>query len=79
MRNLININLSIKIALLLLINLLHTIAQAQDTSTSKVITTQNAWYYEPWALVIGGIIVILLLVALIRGSKRTTKSRTDNR
>lgn len=73
--------------LLLFINAL---VWAQDSSTSATTTTstttteQHTWYAEPWVWVVGGVVLILLIVALTRGnSSRTdkvivTKTRTTD-
>jgi protein-S-isoprenylcysteine O-methyltransferase Ste14 len=65
-----------------------TIVLSQDTSSSsssstKTVTTTTTtenWYAQPWVWVVGGAILILLLVALLRGgSSRSTNeaTRTD--
>ena len=57
--------------------------QAQDTTKTTVThetttTTGTNWYMQPWAWVVGGIVVLIILVALFRGNSNNTKevSRT---
>ena len=55
---------------------------ATSSSSSKTVTTTTTtsnWYAQPWVWVVGGAILILLLVALLRGGSRsgTETSRTD--
>lgn len=66
--------------LLLAVSLYQTILFAQDTTKTKITTTStvtNEWYTEPWVWVVGGVVFILLLVALVRGnsSKSTNTDR----
>jgi len=44
------------------------------TTTSSSSTTMQDWYTQPWVWIVGGLVFILLLVALVRGSG---SSRTD--
>jgi len=65
--------------LLFLLTFSQAIAWAQDstvtaTSTSTT-TTSTTWYTEPWVWIVGGAVLILLIVALTRGS--STTGRTD--
>ncbi|HEV8504787.1 MAG TPA: hypothetical protein VGQ53_05290 [Chitinophagaceae bacterium] len=68
----------------LLLSCLTIICWSQDSaSTSKTVTTTTTehreWYTIPWVWVVGGIIVIVLLIAMInsrRGSSRTTITDT---
>ena len=59
----------------------NTAAFAQDstttatTTTTAQTTTENTWYAQPWAWVVGGIILILVIVALSRG--KASNSSTD--
>jgi hypothetical protein len=54
------------------------IALAQDDGGSKEVdasvnvtktttTTTDTWYTQPWVLIVGGLVFILLLIALLRG------------
>jgi len=65
--------------LLLAVSFYQTILFAQDTTKTKITTTStvtNEWYTEPWVWVVGGVVFILLLVALIRGNS-SNSTNTD--
>lgn len=71
--------LHIKIVLSLMAGLISIAAWAQD-DTKKIevdINTKgggesaNSFFMQPWVWVVGGAIFILLLVALLRGNKRS--------
>ncbi|HRO42220.1 MAG TPA: hypothetical protein PL009_05265 [Flavipsychrobacter sp.] len=53
------------------------------STTSTTSTTMDNWYAQPWVWIVGGLIFILLLVALVRGGgsrtdvHRTTTVRKD--
>ena len=62
------------VALLLLACLLQVTAFAQDKGLDINITKEgssSAWYASPVVWIIGGAVFILLLVALLRGGRRT--------
>ena len=75
------------LATLFLIALVQAITFAQDStskqsSTTKSVTTESTtttWYTEPWVWIVGGAVLLLLIVALVRSGSgdRTTASRTD--
>ncbi len=48
------------------------------TTTTETTTTTTTWYLEPWVWVVGGALLLLIIVALVRsGSGRDTEvSRT---
>lgn len=56
---------------------------AQDSTTSATTTTNSTtetttWYAQPWVWAVGAGVLILLIVALVKGSgNSTTASRTD--
>ena len=52
---------------------------SSSTKSVSVTTETTTWYTEPWVWIVGGALLILLLVALLRGSGRDTAvaSRTD--
>jgi len=59
---------------------LQVVAFAQD----KVVTTTKhtetyTWYAEPWVWVVGGIVLILLLVAIFSGKNKTIVTNTTTR
>ena len=65
------------------------IAMAQDeggvavnkSTTSTTTTTTQDWYTQPWVWIVGGLVFILLLIALVRGGggSRTDVHRTTIR
>jgi hypothetical protein len=76
--------------LFLLFSVVQLLVAAQDstgstTSTTKhTTTTQTTWYVQPWVWVVGGIVLILIIIALVRGSGpgrrdevTITKTRSD--
>ena len=75
-------NFSFKGLYLVLAALLYNaVSFAQDstttatTTTTAQTTTENTWYAQPWAWVVGGIILVLVIVALSRGGG--SKGSTD--
>ena len=72
--------------------LLTSVAFAQDsavsatTTTSTSSTTERMWYMEPWAWIVGGIILLLIIFLAARGngdkttaSDRVTVTKTVSR
>ena len=48
------------------------------TTTTHSSSVSGDWYTEPWALIVGAALFILLLVAIIAGNRgRSTTGRTD--
>jgi hypothetical protein len=70
--------------MLFLFSFTFLISQAQDTTKTTVThetsttTKSTDWYMQPWAWVVGGVLLIIILVALFRGNSTTDKevSRT---
>lgn len=62
--------------LVLLAMLINTIAFAQNKGLDVNVDINRGngqqWYASPWAWIIGAAIFILLLVAIVRGSGRTS-------
>ena len=60
---------------LLLIKILH----AQDTARAAgEIITEKAWYMQPWAWLVGGIAVLLILISIFSGGNiNKNNTRTD--
>lgn len=85
MKNLINLRLFKQTLMLCVLSVTNAVVWAQDsttTATTKTNTTSTTetqtWYTEPWVWVVGGAVLILLIVALVRGSNNgSTTSRTD--
>ena len=73
----------------LLLTIFQVIAFAQDstggssssssrsTSTTTT-TTEQMWYSQPWVWIVGGAILLLIIVALVRGNSGTTSGRSDS-
>lgn len=58
----------------LLITILYSnLLIAQDATTIPATTTET-FVIQPWMWVVGGIIVLIILIAMIRGGSRTTHS-----
>jgi len=59
------------------------IALAQDSTvtsakTSTATTETTTWYAEPWVWAVGGLVLILVIVALVKGNSGGSSSgRTD--
>ena len=67
------------LVLLLIGSLAGTIALAQDSTTKSTTTTTTTttWYTQPWVWIVGGAVLLIILVALLRGGNtRTDTSRT---
>jgi hypothetical protein len=85
LKNLINLRLFKQTLMLCVLSVTNALVWAQDsTMTTKTTTTRSetqTWYTEPWVWVVGGAVLILLIVALVRGSgnsgNSSTASRTD--
>ncbi|HEX8313546.1 MAG TPA: hypothetical protein VF609_01055 [Flavisolibacter sp.] len=66
-----------RIYFLLMLSLYSTFLLAQEGETKKINvdintgTSNDNWYASPWVWVVGAAVLILLLVALTRGNRRT--------
>jgi len=58
-----------------------TSVTVSKTSTSSSTTSMQDWYTQPWVWIVGGLVFILLLIALVRGGggSRTDVHRTTIR
>ena len=74
------------IVTLIMLTFIQALAWAQDTTggsssssstTSKTVTTQETWYSQPWVWIVGGAVLLLLIVALMRGNSNSG-TRSDN-
>lgn len=78
--------------ILVMLFLTQTIAWAQDTTSTATTTTRTTtenqtWYVQPWVWIVGGAVLILIIVALVRGNSSgsqhtdkvtVTKTRTTD-
>jgi hypothetical protein len=71
---------------LVIFTLVQQVVLGQDNGGSSSTTTtthtstnavQSDWYASPWVWVIGAAVIILLIVALSSGSRRSNDGRTD--
>lgn len=72
---------SAKWSLALLAIFASTFAFAQDSTSTSVTnvstsTTETTWYMQPWAWVVGGIILLLIIVMLAKGNNRSGSADT---
>jgi hypothetical protein len=62
----------------LLFNYVQLLCFAQDSATTKTVRTTTTehreWYSIPWVWVVGGIIVLLLLIAGISSGRRSSRT-----
>lgn len=58
---------------------LSTIAQDTTKSVKSMLTNdEELWYMQPWVWVVGGVALLLLLIALFSGKKKpASTNRTD--
>lgn len=80
-----------KLNLFFLSLMITSLAFAQDSSMSTTITstsatTERMWYMEPWAWIVGGIVLLLIIFLAARGngdktvdSDRVTVTKTVSR
>jgi len=76
----------LKYQLLLLFTVLMnaSVALAQDgggtgtgVSVTKTTTSSSStWYMQPWAWIVGGIVLLIVIIALVSGGSRTDVHRT---
>jgi hypothetical protein len=73
MKQLLNISATFKKSLALVTLLFfQSIIWAQDKTVDvnlNVNKGENDWYAQPWLLVVGGAVFIIIIVALLRGKK----------
>lgn len=43
-------------------------SSSSSKTTSTTTTTDQTWYTQPWVLIVGGAILVLIIVALVRGN-----------
>lgn len=51
-------------------------SSSSSSTTSTTVSTTETWYTEPWVWIVGGAVLLLLIVALMRGNK-TSDTRSD--
>ena len=70
------------IILSVLLVVFQVFSYAQDTTSTRqklteVLTDDEAqWYMQPWVWVVGGIALLLLLIALFSGGRKKEKAKT---
>lgn len=79
----ISLSLAYKSVLLFLFSCMQMMLWAQDstsTSRSTSVTTESSttteWYTQPWVWVVGGAVLLIILVALLRGNSSKDKEVT---
>ena len=69
-----------KFILLFVLSVMQLLAWSQDSvshSTTTVTTkTNNSFQVEPWMWIVGGAVLLVILVALLRGNSNKDVSRT---
>jgi len=61
-------------------NLISLLSQAQDSSgssvsstqTTKTTHTQNGFVIQPWMWIVGGIVLLIIIIALLSGKNKNT-------
>ena len=48
-------------------------ASTNKTVTTETTTTTTDWYAQPWVWIVGAAVLIIVLVALLRGSSSDTR------
>ncbi len=73
------------IVTILMLTFMQALAFAQDStgggsssssSTTSTTTTTETWYTQPWVWIVGGAVLLLLIVALMRGNSNSD-TRSD--
>jgi len=55
------------------------LSNAQDTTVTNILTSdEDLWYMQPWVWIVGGIALLLILISLFSGGRKSKAgSRTD--
>ncbi len=71
---------------MIMLALMQAVAFAQDStgggssstssSTTSTTSTTQTWYTEPWVWIVGGAVLLLLIIALMRGNSNSD-TRSD--
>ena len=48
----------------------------RSTTITTETTTTSDWYTQPWVWIVGGAVLLIILVALLRGNSNKEVSRT---
>ena len=48
----------------------------RSSSQTTTTTTTTTWYTQPWVWVVGGVVLLIIVIALTRGSGSHTTERT---
>jgi hypothetical protein len=65
--------------LLLILSLSSNMLFAQDSTVTTILTSdEELWYMQPWVWIVGGVALLLILIALFSGGRKNKAgSRTD--
>jgi hypothetical protein len=72
------------IAIFLILSLIQIVSFGQDSGSSSqntssqktTSTTTTTWYTQPWVWIVGGVVVLIILVALLRGNSTSDTHTT---
>ena len=48
-------------------------ATTSSTTTSTSTTTQQTWFAQPWVWVVGGVVLLVLIIALVTSGKNSSE------
>lgn len=50
--------------------------QNNNSSTTTTTTETTTWYVQPWVWIVGGVVLLIIILALVRGSGNKEVHRT---
>jgi len=53
-----------------------TASSSSSTTTNTTTTTTEVWYTQPWVWIVGGAVLLLIIIALVRGGNSTDRVTT---
>lgn len=62
------------IPMLMLVSPLALLAQDTTSLVSTTSVTQSTWYAQPWVWLVGGIILLLILIAIFSGGRKASST-----